>query len=507
MKQTGDLLAQLKYCIAGLTAPPIVALCNSVDSAAPLRQAAAMLETVALPVWFVVCAGVLAAIGLLDRVIGPSLRWVFRRRVNRAIDRLNARLSLRIQPFKLTKRQVLIERLTYDAEVMRAVEIHAEETGAPREAVVAQVEGYAREIVPAFSAYAYFSIGARVSKWIARTFYRVRLGAVEEEALGRINPDSTVIFVMNHRSNFDYLLVTFLAARASALSYAVGEWARVWPLSRIVRAMGAYFIRRKSRSPLYRKVLARYVHMATAAGVTQAVFPEGGLSRDGRLAPPKLGLLSYIVQGFDREGERDVVFVPVGLNYDRVIEDRVLLSARDPEVGARAFRVSFASALRYSGRLLWRRLTGRFYRFGYACVSFGAPLSLQEFLAEQHEEDVVDELARTLMNRVGDVIPVLPVSLLSEVFLGATAPLSELDLKRRTAETLDALLSRGAHCHLPRSSLDYAVDVGLRMLTMRRIVEETSKGFVIAEGEDEVLRYYANAIGQHTGASADPVPV
>ncbi|MEL6128042.1 MAG: hypothetical protein AAFR57_16895, partial [Pseudomonadota bacterium] len=200
MKQTGDLLAQLKYCIAGLTAPPIVALCNSVDSAAPLRQAAAMLETVALPVWFVVCAGVLAAIGLLDRVIGPSLRWVFRRRVNRAIDRLNARLSLRIQPFKLTKRQVLIERLTYDAEVMRAVEIHAEETGAPREAVVAQVEGYAREIVPAFSAYAYFSIGARVSKWIARTFYRVRLGAVEEEALGRINPDSTVIFVMNHRS-------------------------------------------------------------------------------------------------------------------------------------------------------------------------------------------------------------------------------------------------------------------------------------------------------------------
>ena len=117
------------------------------------------------------------------------------------------------------------------------------------------------------------------------------------------------------------------------------------------------------------------------------------------------------------------------------------------------------------------------------------------------------ELARTLMKRVGDVIPVLPVSLLSEVFLEATAPLSELDLKRRTAETLDALLSRGAHCHLPRSSLDYAVDVGLRMLTMRRIVEETSEGFVIAEGEDEVLRYYANAIGQHTRASADPVPV
>ncbi|MEL6679018.1 MAG: 1-acyl-sn-glycerol-3-phosphate acyltransferase, partial [Pseudomonadota bacterium] len=384
------------------------------------------------------------------------------------------------------------ERLTYDPEVMQAVEAHAEETGAPREAVVAQVEGYAREIVPAFSAYAYFSIGTRVSKWIARAFYRVRLGTVDEEALGQIDPDATVIFVMNHRSNFDYLLVTFLAARASALSYAVGEWARVWPLSRIVRAMGAYFIRRKSRSALYRKVLARYVQMATAAGVTQAVFPEGGLSRDGRLAPPKLGLLSYIVQGFDPGSGRDVVFVPVGLNYDRVIEDRVLLSARD--VGARAFRVSVLSAGAYVMRLIWRRLTGRLYKFGYACVSFGTPLSLKTFLAEDR---TVEDLADVLMGRVGAVIPVLPVSLLARVFLEARGPLTEIDLKRRSAEVLDGLLAEGAHCHLPRASLDYAVDVGLRMLAMRRIVAETPEGYVLAEGEEDVLSFYANAIAHH----------
>ena len=58
----------------------------------------------------------------------------------------------------------------------------------------------------------------------------------------------------------------------------MGEWARVWPLSRLIKAMGAYFIRRKSRGALYRRVLARYVGMATDGGVTQAMFPEGGLS-------------------------------------------------------------------------------------------------------------------------------------------------------------------------------------------------------------------------------------
>ena len=91
-----------------------------------------------------------------------------------------------------------------------------------------------------------------------------------------IDRDATVVFVMNHRSNMDYVLVTYLVAKRSALSYAVGEWARVWPLSRLIRAMGAYFIRRKSQNALYRAVLAAYVRLATRAGVTQAMFPEGG---------------------------------------------------------------------------------------------------------------------------------------------------------------------------------------------------------------------------------------
>ena len=142
-----------------------------------------MWETVAIPVWFLWLCLILAVVALLDRVIGPSVRWFFRRRVNRAIDKLNERLQVKIQPFKLTQRKVLIERLVYDPEVMAAVQTHTEETGMPREAAVAEVERYAREIVPSFSAYAYFAVGARVSRWIAQALYRVRLGAFDEDAL------------------------------------------------------------------------------------------------------------------------------------------------------------------------------------------------------------------------------------------------------------------------------------------------------------------------------------
>ena len=79
----------------------------------------------------------------------------------------------------------------------------------------------------------------------------------------------------------DYVLVAYLAASRSALSYAVGEWARIWPLQTLIRSLGAYFVRRRSGDPLYRRVLARYVQAATTGGVVQAVYPEGNLSRGG----------------------------------------------------------------------------------------------------------------------------------------------------------------------------------------------------------------------------------
>ena len=189
---------------------------------------------------------------------------------------------------------------------------------------------YAREIVPSFSAYAYFGIGARLARWLSTLLYRVRLGYMDEDALKTVDPDSSVIFVINHRSNMDYVLVTYMASTSSALSYAVGEWARVWLLQSLIRSMGAYFVRRDSRDPLYRKVLARYVHMAVAGGLAQAMFPEGGLTRDGKLRPPKLGLIGYMVSGFDAQGPRDAVFVPVGINYDRVLEDRLQLGTPMP---------------------------------------------------------------------------------------------------------------------------------------------------------------------------------
>ena len=60
---------------------------------------------------------ILAAISVfwvLERVLIPGTRWFLRRKINRAIDEINTRLDIRIKPFQVTKRQVLIDRLVYD---------------------------------------------------------------------------------------------------------------------------------------------------------------------------------------------------------------------------------------------------------------------------------------------------------------------------------------------------------------------------------------------------------
>jgi glycerol-3-phosphate O-acyltransferase len=461
--------------------------------------------TVTLPIWLAVLIGALFLWAFLDRLLLPGARWFFRRRVNRVLDEINTRLKIRIPPFKLTRREVLIDRLLFDQQVQEAAESEARETGAPREAVQARVRRYALEIVPAFNAYIYFRLGYWFARNLVRSLYRVRLGYFDEEGLSPVPPNSTVVFLINHRSNMDYILVSYLAAERTALSYAVGEWARVWPLQTLIRAMGAYFVRRNSKDPLYRKVLERYIAMATQAGVTQAVFPEGGLSRDGRLRSPKLGILDYMVRSFDPAGERDILFVPVGINYDRVFEDRSFLQELKKDAPRPGAWKALGNTLAFASRNLWLLARNKWHRFGYACVNFGSPVSLKEFIRRRRVDfrnlnrderyARVEELGSEVMAEIARVVPAVPVSLVATAILSrAERAWSELELKGAALDLIRDLESRGAHVYVPRGDQDYAITVGLRMLTLRHLVVETDGLYSADPRELPLLAYYANSI-------------
>jgi glycerol-3-phosphate O-acyltransferase len=462
-----------------------------------------MSEHVELPFWLAAVLLAFAAWALIEHFLVPALRWMATQPGNRVIDQLSQRLRIGIRPFQRTRRQALIHRLLTDPKVQQATERFAIEKKIPLATAMKRVETYASEIVPRFNAYLYFRVGYWIGRAVSRLFYRVRIGYIDSAGIAAIDPDATVVLVMNHRSNMDYILAGYLAADQAALSYAVGEWARLWPLSALIRAMGAYFVRRNSGDDLYRRVLERYIAMATEAGVPQAVFPEGGLSRDGRLREPRLGVLDYMMRGFRIDGERDLVFVPLGLNYDRVLEDRSLLASLDGKKAGRLRTASGTFGFALHNLLLMVR--SEWHRFGYACVNFGSPLSMREYcrtrnldfqkLTGEPRRQAMATLGTELMQAVGRVVPVVPVALMASVFRAhPEGAFSELELKAEVERLLERLRAAGARVYVPRGDLDYALTVGLRMLRLRHLVDEKDGVFSSNPAEEALLAYYANSI-------------
>jgi glycerol-3-phosphate O-acyltransferase len=160
-------------------------------------------------------------------------------------------------------------------------------------------------------------------------------------------------------------------------------------------------------------------------------------------------------------------------------------------------------------------LRGEWYRFGYACVSVGEPVSLRQYvsdrridfrtLAPQSRHSEIERLGNELMDVVGGVVPALPVSLVATAMLNAgDQPLTLLDIKGRVSGLIGELEQHDAYVYIPRADRDYAITVGLRMLTLRHLVVEVDGNYRADPDERVLLQYYANAIAHLFKASTTP---
>src|ERR1043165_1897388 len=104
-------------------------------------------EMVALPAWALAILLVFAAWAAYDRLLMPALRWMVTHPANQVIDEVSSRLRIGIRPFQRTRRQALIHRLLTDPKVQQAAEQYAQKNGLSINAVLRNVEKYAREIV------------------------------------------------------------------------------------------------------------------------------------------------------------------------------------------------------------------------------------------------------------------------------------------------------------------------------------------------------------------------
>ena len=450
---------------------------------------------------------------------------------------------IQLESARFIDRVWIREALAQDAGIEAVVAKLARETPDTPEELRRRVDAYVDEIAPFFSLSAYYRLGAFLGRRVVDFCFEL---VIDPEAFDRqlqgVPPDAVRVYVINHRANMDPLILAYGLLRHVPMSYAVGEWALVWPLHTLFRAFGSYFVRRGEKDPLYHAVLARFIQLIAKEGAVTGFFIEGGLTRDGALRRPRTGLLDYLIALRREQPDREIVFLPVGLNYDRVLEDRILTRPPDERRPTRLQRVvNVLAVLFWVPQLLaanLARVALRSHRkFGYAAVCFGEPLALSQvpgggelhFLPDDTRQQALDALgAELLYGRIGAVVPATPVPILAVALL-REGPDDESAITQRIVSVCRDLRAVGAPLMLGRSfdsiearrrssaapSIHADFDDALldaeeaeqlyllaslalvRRRVLRRVVTRTGKGVEVVEGSDRIVRYYANSLVHH----------
>ncbi len=260
----------------------------------------------------------------------------------------------------------------------------------------------------------------------------------------------TLVFLPSHKSHIDYLLLSHVLYKHSLQLplIAAGDNLSFFPAGMIFRRGGAFFIRRTFRGDrLYAAVVDAYLRRVLRDGWPIEVFIEGTRSRTGKLLPPKLGLLNMLVDSGLSIPDRDILFVPVSIGYERLVEEgsyvRELLGGEKRKEGTTALiRASAVFAERY-GRLN---------------IQFGEALSLRELMKEtgiEAEErvtparrrELTKKIAHRTMGRINAVTAVTPGAIVAVALLThGKRGLTHAELLDRVRQLLLVLQRQGARC-------------------------------------------------------------
>lgn len=437
------------------------------------------------------------------------IRWLLGRWAMRLTAKRSFRLKFPASPMAFLNRKVIIESLVNSAEIQTAIRQNASKSDDHLELIEKRVRAYAEEIVPAFSVVYYFAIGYWMARTLLRTFYQVRMVRDAQQEYEKIGPDATVVMLMNHRSNMDVLLVNYLLSNRSTVSHAAGEWARLWPLNHLVKLAGNYVVDRESSDPLYRLVLRRYVQMSVSYGIHLGVFPEGGLSRDGSVQELYFGLLNYVATASWPGQDRDIVFIPVSFNYDLIPEQERLVFEDQREFRERGKLYVACSSFMFCLKTLWLLVTPRDKRFGWACASFGKPLSLKNWqrarginlteMTRGQRRQQVDELGRELMFAALDMIPVLPVHILAITLQEhSRSKWTEADLLASAEHFAAAFNDAGAPLFFYEKPREAAYKLALnRLLKLDVVCRNDDASLSLVTERSAMLDYYTNSVAHY----------
>ncbi len=375
------------------------------------------------------------------------------------------------------------EKVLRDRALRATLEAVATQSGRPVAAVAAEAERDLREVASRYEP-AFVEVMRHVLAWFfGRLYTSVE---VDEEGLARVKraaAEAPIVLCPSHKSHVDYLVLSWLLYEHGMTPphVAAGVNLAFWPFGAIARRGGAFFIRRKVKGDrVYTSVLRAYVKHLLRDRFPQEFYVEGGRSRTGKLLFPKTGLVSMEVDAWLEGAADDVAFVPVAIDYEKLIE----ASAYARELAGAEKQKESLRGLLGAARVLFRRYE-RLY------VQFGAPISLRAVARERlgggAEGLAVDEAWGGEVDRVALASPTGDgAAEAKRQLVQALANRIAYGISRASTVTPIGLVAAALLSHLGGGLL--ATEVARRVELLR---------YVAAEGGARVARDLA-------GASSDP---
>ena len=272
------------------------------------------------------------------------------------------------------------------------------------------------------------------------------------DKLRAVAPGHEVIYVPSHRSHADYLLLSYQLHMSGVVvpHIAAGINLNLPVLGSLLRRGGAFFLRRSFKGDaLYSVVFKEYLAQLIDRGVPIEYFVEGGRSRTGRLLEPRAGMLAMTVRAFLRAPRRPVLFQPVYIGYEKLMEGR---SYSGELSGQKKQKESWFALLRGASKVLRQH-------YGRVALNFGEPVMLAPLLdqaapdwrdatlrADERPEwlpQLIDTLAERIQVEVNRAADINPINLLAVALLATPRHamaeadlLAQIDLMKALLEAL-----------------------------------------------------------------------
>ena len=346
----------------------------------------------------------------------------------------------------LSHRRTLVKGLLRAPLVRQAIQEECDTQKISQEKAEALALRYANEIAADVS-YPVIRFLEVTLTWFWNKLYEgVKVNHIER--VQDVAQGHEIVYVPCHRSHIDYLLLSYLLFRNGLTPphIAAGINLNMPVVGSILRRGGAFFMRRSFKgNQLYTAVFNEYLHTLFSRGFSTEYFVEGGRSRTGRMLHPRTGMLAITLRSFLRDSRRPIVFVPVYIGYERVLEGRTYLGELR---GAAKKKESIFDIFKVIGALR--------QRFGQVWVNFGEPIHLEQFLDQQQPDwreqelgpeyrpawlsDTTHHLARDVARHLNDAAAINPVNLVALALLSTTRlALDETALARVIDLYLDLL--------------------------------------------------------------------